>query len=513
MALLPVSLLFVIYQTSSYNFLLIGRSLAGTLYGVILITLILHIADNSSQFMRRYFIGIISIITIMPTILVAELLSKITNIRDTIESCGIIMFVLAIVTLIFMPCTYESIVFLLDNGNDLRALEILLKLRNESRHYIRHDFNEFKMMLAEDSNDCGGCNIFCDGNSRPLYLLCLLRLLNVLASGSAVYWIFLSLVWFDYHQWPFGTTNLVFKQMLVVSENVSATEIPINFSNTTDFDYYSNISLVQADSANSNWNLDPMGYSEMSNNSISAEFITNGTFPLNGTDDSWPLNQTEVSSTNSTFDYSNSFDPPNYMTSFAQHLFIQTAYSYHLPSLPIADILLIVFLIKIILGIPMMCLAEKFQIYRNRILFKITYCVGALNLIFFIGTMVCYRIDDNSLIFTFYMAKLLNLVYATYLLVTFSIETIGYSELAESFSLTKRYGSIACITIIEQLLHIIVILVIMNGQFEFYFHVVQSTIVCIFCHLLLNRMPIECLNCSLRIARDKYFVKITSADH
>lgn len=499
MALLPVSLLFVLYQISSYNFLLIGRSLAGTLYGVILITLILHIADNSSQFMRRYFMWIISIITIMPTVLVAELVSNITSIRDTIQSCGVIMFALTIVTLIFLPCTYESIVFLLDNGNDLRALKILLKLRNESRHYIRHDFNEFKMMLAEDSNDNGGYNIFCDGNLRPFYLLCLLRLLSVLVSGSAAYWIFLVLVWFDYRQWAFGPPNLV-TQMLAVSENISATEIP-NYRNiSTDFDNYNNMSLFQAVSAVSDSDLDQMGYPEMFNDSIS----------LNGLDDSWSFNQTEESTINNSSDYyPNSLDT----TSFAQHLFIHTAYSWHLPSLPIARILIIVFFIKIILGIPMMCLAEKFQIYRNRILFKITFCVGALNLIFFLGTMLSYRIDDNSLIFTFYMAKLLNLVYGTYLLITFSIETIGYSELAESFSLTKRYGSIACITIIEQLLHIVIILVIMNAEFEFYFHAVQSMIVCIFCHLLLNRMPIECLNCSLRIARDKYFVKMTSANH
>lgn len=488
MALLPVSLLFVIYQTSSYYFLLIGRSLAGTLYGVILITLILHIADNSSQFMRRYFISIISIITIMPTVLVAEFISNITSIRDTIQSCGIIMFVLAILTLIFMPCTYESIVFLLENGNDLRALEILLKLRNESRHYIRHDFNEFKMMLAEDSNYSSGCNIFCDGNARPLYLVCLLRMLNVLVSGSAVYWIFLVLAWFDYH----GMVT----QILAVSENISTTELPVisNSTNSTDFDP-NDYSLYQ----------DDFGTSD---DLFLEDSFTNKTIPLNGTDDFPSFNQTKESTTNRFTDYPNTLDPLNNMTSF-----IHMAYSHQLPSLPISEILLIVFLIKIILGVPMMCLAEKFQIYRNRILFKITFCVGALNLIFFLGTWLCYRIVDDSLIFTFYMAKLLNLVYGTYLLITFSIETIGYSELAESFSLIKRYGSIASVTIIEQILHIIVILVLMNGQFEFYFHIVQSTIVCIFCHLLLKRMPIECLNCSLRIARDKYFVKYTSANH
>lgn len=519
MALLPVSLIFVIYQASAFNFLLIGRTLAGTLYGIILITLILHIADNSSQFMRRYFIWIISTITIMPTVLIAQLVSNITSIRDTIESCGIIMFVLAIVTLILMPCTYESIVYLLETGNDLRALEILLKLRHESRHYIRHDFNELKMMLAEDSNDCGGSNIFCDGNSRPLYLLCLLRLLNVLGGpGSAVYWIFLALAWFDYRQWTGGPSNLM-TQMSAVSQNVSVTEIPFNVDTTTDFDYYNhNMSLIQADFAGNDLHLDPMGFSAFEfNGTFSAELDANESTQLNDTVDSRSFinnNQSGESSTNSSFDCTNSLDPPSYdMKSCAQHLFIQSARSYRLPSLPITEILLIVFLIKIILGMPMMWLAEKFQIYRNRILFKITFCVGALNLAFFLGTMLCYRIDDKSLIFTFYVAKLLNCVYGTYLLITFSIETIGYSELAESFSLTKRYGSIACITIIEQLLHIIIILVIMNGQFEFYFYIVQSMIVCIFSYLLLHRMPIECLNCSLRIARDKYFIKMTSANH
>lgn len=317
-----------------------------------------------------------------------------------------------------------------------------------------------------------------------MYLIILLRLLNALLSASHIYWIFLALIWFDYRQWT--SMNLA-AQMLAVAD---ASQVNLNETAFNETDLDENLSLFNV--------------STSSNHLF--ETIDVLLEQLNYDD----VNDTE-SSTISMQMMSDEIPLLNF-TSFGQHLFIHTAYAYRLPVLQIVEFLFIVFVIKIGAGVPMMCLAEKFQIYRNRILFKITLCIGILNFIFFCGTLICYRIDDSSLIFTYYMAKLLNLVYGSFLLITFPIDTIGLNEMAETFSLTKRYGCLAFITIFEQLFHILVILILMNAQFQFYFHLVESMLVCIICYLLLNKMPNECLNCTLRTARDKYFVKMASTN-
>lgn len=503
MACIPVSTAFVFHQMSSYNLLLIGRALAGCLYGITLVTLILHIADNSSQFMRRHFMWTISTINLLPTVLLAEFISTVTGFCDVNASIGVIMFALAIFTLIFMPCTYESIVFLLENGTDLRALEIMLKLRNESRHFIRRDFNEFKMMLVEDYTDSR--NIFANGNSRPLFLILLLRILNVFLTSNCIYWLFLTNIWFDYKHWmrtvswtglaTTATTQMP-QQILVedVYDNQTAFNgIEIN-SSTTEFD-----------------GID----------------IENSTVFSNETDESLPFAMSSIFDDvlnriqNDEFsdDFNDTLDSPkllNHSTislnATQTDLFIRSAYSYRLPILQITQFLLIVCIIKIIVGVPFLCLAEKFQVYRNRAVFKVTLCIGVINLIFFMATLVCSLLDD-SLLFTFYMAKLLSLIYGLYLLIAFSIDTIGYCELGESFSLTKRYGCIAFIVLCEYLFHALAILLIMNAMFRFYLHVVQSTVICCICCLLLKRLPNECLDCTLRGARDKHFVKMATTNN
>lgn len=467
-ALIPVSVCFVLNQTFSYNLLLIGRGTAGVLYGVTLVTLILHIADNSSQFMRRHFMWTITAINLLPSVLLAETIST-----DVNASIGVIMFALAIFTLIFMPCTYESIVFLLKNGTDLRALEIMLKLRNESRHYIRRDFNEFKMMLVEDYSDGG--NIFSNGNIRPLFLVLLLRLLNVLLTNSCIYWIFLANVWFDYQHWM--SSKSISNQIRLVQDVYENVTAPDNTTENLVFDRDFN-----------------------STNFFNETFSENDNDIANTTDyDRATTTEPDIPTTNNSF-------------SILNHLFVHSAYSYRLPPLEIVQFVLIVSLVKILVGVPFLCLAEKFQVYRNRVIFKVVLCIGIINLIFFMATLVCNLYDD-SLLFTFYIAKLLSVIYGFYLLVAFSVDTIGHSELSESFSLFKRYGCTAFIVICEHLSYAIAILLVVNALYPFYFHLVQSVAICFICYLLLRWMPNECLNCTLREARDKHFVKMATANN
>lgn len=343
----------------------------------------------------------ITAINLLPTVLLAEMIST-----DVDASIGVIMFVLAIITLIIMPITYESIIFLLKNGNDLLALEIMLKLRNESIHFTRRDFNEFKMMVEENAE---GSNMSKCSNLRPLLLVLLLRLLNVLLTNNCIYWIFLANSWFDWYQ------------------------------------YWHNL---------------------------------------------------------------NQFSPKNR----SSYQFVHSAYSYRPPELQMIKFVLIVSLIKIVAGVPLLWLAEKFQVYRNRIILKFTLCIGILNFVFFMATLTSKWLDSNDLIFTFNISKLLSIIYCFYLAIAFSIDTIGYAELGESFSLTSRYRCIAIILFGEHLCQAIAVLLVINALVPFYLHVCQSVIICFICFLLLKWMPNGCLNCTLRGAPEKYFVKTASTN-
>lgn len=525
-----------IVKPTIFNLLLIGRSLAGLLYGIMLVTLLLHIADNSSQFMRRHFMATITLVNLLPTVLLAEFISTVTGFCDVTASTGVCMFVLAILTLIFMPCTYESIVFLLENGWDLRALEIMLKLRNESRPFIRRDFNEFKMMLIEDyggdgrSRDgCASCcrNIFADGNSRPLLLILLLRLLNVFLTSNCVYWLFLTNVWFDYKHWMGGSDG----DGELLSNNTSIDdEISGNGrENVTTVDgiemYLSNDTIITemttlASTFNETMTTDnetltdqsvPLAPWPMAQNIAYHEFvdaIQNDAFSINTNDDNDLMIAENFNETANQLP----FLKVTGNITWYNDLFVRSAYAYRLPALQIAQFLIAICIIKILVGIPFHCIVEKFQVYRNRAVYKVTLCIALINLIFFVATMACNWFDD-SLLFTFYMAKLLSLIYGLYLLIAFSIDAIGYSELGESFSLAKRYGCIALIIAGEYGFHAIAIALIMNALYRFYFHVMQSAIICAICYALLRRMPNECLHCTLRSARDKHFVKMATTNN
>lgn len=507
-SLLPVSIMFVLHQTTAYNLVLIGRILAGLLYGITLMTFLLHIADNSSQFMRRYLIWTIPIISAMPTVLFAETISTITNIYDLVATTGVLMFVLAIVTLIFMPCTHESIIFLLESGNDLRALEIMLKLRNESRHFIRRDFNEFKMMLAEDISEMG--NVLSTGNYRPLFAVLMLRVLNAITTSNSIYWIFLANVMVDIQNWtvlsPWNTPMVNETATTTADNDIDMANIS-RFYNETEYTtepiLFDTTPLYHViDDDGDIWNVTDIGMTDGINSTA--------TMPMNSTVMIDSLEEHTLDS----LSLSNGTLWVNEVAPFIENIsaFIANPNNHSLSMIQLAQFLLIVFAVKFVVGIVLMCVAEKFQIFRNRVILKATLWIGLINATFFLLTLICYRFDDNMLLFTFYMSKLVNILYGSYLLITFAIDTIGYCELAESFSLETRYRYIATILICEHFIYAGAILLIMNALCTFYLFVIQSILVCVICWLLLRCMPNDCLNRTLRGARDKYFVKIASTD-
>lgn len=481
---------------NEYNFILFGRTLTGLMYGIILVTIIMHITDNSSQYIRRYLFYILTILNLLPLIIVAKITSCLINIESIHVCTGIIMLILAIFTLIVMPCTYESIVYLLETGKDLKALGILLKIRNESRHFIRQDFNELKVMIAEDYN-LGG-NILKNGSWKPLLLSLLIRLLSPLLANNLISLVFLMNIWHDYHYQR-------------VSHNGNNSETMSNYTaqcteyraNETDmlanYEDETNAALLNSVTTTEDYNSTLNNSTELIESTIfnSTDEFTSLTSNPTETNGNYKSNDYEFS-TESPASYFNCPQTPDYW-------FVHSSYIHQLPTTQLLCILLSIFVIKLLFGIPLAYYAEKFNIFRNRFVFKATLIVGILNFIFFAVTQICYAIDDKTLIFTFYMVKLLNIINGTFLIVAFVCDSIGYIELGEAFSLSKRFGSIAFIIIVEHSVNILFIILLMHSL-QFYHNFIQSAAVIGICYLLICFMPNESLDQTIRHARDKYFI-------
>lgn len=478
--------------------MLVGRTLAGVLFGITLLTTVIHTADNASQFVRRYLLWTIVIINILPTILLAQTVCHLSGIAGGANvASGMLMLLLSVLALIVMPCTYESIMFLLETGKDLKALEILLKLRNESRHFIRHDFNDMKVMIAEDKN--AGGNILKRGNWRPLLLILLIRLLSPLVANNIVASVSIMNIWLDHQRVAVQQTDEAASLMAAILDVSTVTE-----------------------SYSSPYEINEFG--QLANDAY--ESIDNGTEAVNTTtyDYSSDFNFTTTATTENAFDEENA--TTEWTTSTATELdittvtvptvdeanelfFIHSAYEYKPCILDAQYILLFIFVVKLVVGVPLMCWAERLYIFRNRFIFKATLAVAILNLTFCAFSWCSYKLEDNALIFTYYMFKLQNIINGFFVVVAFAIDVIGFNELAEGFSTAKRTGSIAFVLAIEYLVHCVYFLPLVTfHHLPFYLNFVHWTVIIGISYLLIWLMPHESLDKTLRSARDKYFVSV-----
>lgn len=490
-----ISVLFICSPRNEYNFMLVGRALAGVLFGMVLLTIIMHTADNASQFVRRYLLWTIVIINILPSVLLAEVTSSLFGIDGGVNvGVGLLMLMFSVIALIVMPCTYESIIYLLDTGKDLKGLEILLKLRNESRHFIRNDFNDMKVMIAEDRN--AGGNILRNGNWRPLLLILLIRLLNPLLANNILASVSIMNIWLDYERvavqqvheaaslmaanvdnsvgildnsrpYEFDSLALIANETFESIENITETKIE------TTFDYNDDLNYTTTE------------YSYVEANATSTEWI-------------WSTETQLYSTTGPTQDAANN-----------ELFFIHSVYAYKPCLLDTQYILLFIFVVKLVIGVPLMCWAEKLYIFRNRFILKATLAVAILNLTFCALSWCSYKLEDNVPIFSYYMFKLQNIINGLFVVVAFGIDVIGLNELAEGFSTAKRTGSIAFVLIIEYMIHFLYFLPLMLfHHLPFYLNFVHWIVIIGISYLLIWLMPNECLDKTLRDARDKYFMSI-----
>lgn len=471
-----VSLFFILSNDSiiaDFNYLLLGRTFIGIIYGIISVTLLLHIADNSSQFFRRFLLWVYGFVLSIPLFLVAYLFGCFMETANFQMAAGFIMMAGSIIAMILMPVTYESIVYLIGTGNkDLKALGILIKLRNNARQFIKHDFNELRVMIVEDSQR--GANIFRHGNCLPLSLVLLLRLLNAVLANNLINFVFVSNLWYDFGSRIQNETKSVADELEMFITNMSTTTEDYVF---TDFN-----STIETTTILPNIGLLDINLQNATETTESTTFLD--------------LMEKVTSDYNATEVFS--------VRDSVNAVFIHSFYTYQKPALAPELILLLIFVAKLLFGIPFLYVAEKAGIFRNRIFFKTCLIIGIVNFISSIFVRISYVCDDSSLMFTYYLVKLFNVIKLSFILVSFGVDTIGYEELAESFSLTKRNGSIAAVLITEHLGSLFCLFILFDFYY-FYYHYLHAIMIIIISYSLLRFMPVNPLDLSLRNARDKYW--------
>lgn len=173
-----------------------ARALVGLAHGCIYVTLICHGGENSVNEMRGRVVSIAGIMLSLAafSLVMANISLDYSTSMSSNLLVGVISLGLTLVGLLFTPClTYESVVFLMQHGQNELALHNMTKLRNEYSPTIpiHNDFAELKRYVEEESTK--STNIFKEGNVRPLILVTVLRILSFVSNNvllGSMMWLF-----------------------------------------------------------------------------------------------------------------------------------------------------------------------------------------------------------------------------------------------------------------------------------------------------------------------------------
>lgn len=342
------------------------------MHGITYTTILQHASDNSSPQFRRCVILFLSALLSFPTIFLTYSIKPFLVIVEEPAArnhiaIGVITLILSVLALILMPCTKDSIVFQISSSKDLQALQCLYEIRNEPRQSIRSDFNEFKLMVAQDCYDGG--HLLRDGNARPLFWILEARVLCAFVANNLCITIFFIEIWK-----VFGDFNVE-------------------------------------------------------------------TFPHENTFTGYPL------------------------------LIFQAT--------------------KLLVGIGVLLAVNKFSCNTNPpfCFYMSAFLLGTINLTFSITMSVNYASEDgSSIISTYIFMWILYAINALFVCISFGIDTFGYIQLSEGFSVAKRSWSIAVISIGETLVHMVYIALLTN-PYKFYFNYIHSLFIMICSYCLICFMP------------------------
>lgn len=118
----------------------------------------------------------------------------------TVGINGLICVITGVVMALFF--SRESPVFLIKKYRDDEAVNIMIRLRSESHETaeIRRDFNELKLMVAEDGRS--NMNIFSRNNRWPLFVVTIMKMIYVASFNMP-----LNLIWLEAAETKFYDGN------------------------------------------------------------------------------------------------------------------------------------------------------------------------------------------------------------------------------------------------------------------------------------------------------------------
>lgn len=192
-----------------------ARHFAGIAHGLAYVTVISHLSENCTKWMRGSHAALnflclqIGLIISLPAIIAYA--NRNLNIHPWRINGGVCCFLSLIAIICTSKFTKESVIDLIKKGHDLKALRTMQYLRCETFETtsIRDDFDDLKVMIIEDKT-IENNSILSDGNFRPLVLTLLLKISFVLSFNNSLNMIRLSV-----HSNNFLLVYLLFPRIII----------------------------------------------------------------------------------------------------------------------------------------------------------------------------------------------------------------------------------------------------------------------------------------------------------
>lgn len=171
-------------QPESIYYIFPARIIAGLSHGIVYPTLLIHASEVAIPRMRGMVVSLVNFCIIVGVFNLSSSIMPVHVTKSheidptrTIGLNGLICIVTGILLAIFF--NRESPVFLIRKYRDQEAVNIMVRLRSESHETvdISRDFNEFKVMVMEDSKS--NLNIFDRNNRWPLLVVMMMKIIFV----------------------------------------------------------------------------------------------------------------------------------------------------------------------------------------------------------------------------------------------------------------------------------------------------------------------------------------------
>lgn len=154
-----VSSLLLILEPADVYLITVSRSIGGFSHGIAYLTVIIHASEVAVPKLRGMIVGTVHFCQVIGVFTSSTSLMPIYKTRSfavdptqTIGYNGLICLLAGL--LLALIFNRESPVYLMKKYREDEALETMIRLRSESHETItiRHDFNEFRVMILEDGD-------------------------------------------------------------------------------------------------------------------------------------------------------------------------------------------------------------------------------------------------------------------------------------------------------------------------------------------------------------------------